>query len=349
MASAQILASPTVYIERVPDKGIQPRLVSDPDGGVHLLYFKKTEGRKNSGDLFYRKLLLPGKWSTALRVSQTFTHNDAIGKASMAIDADKRLHIVWFVSNPPGYWYSRSTEKGFEPPRSLVTDNLNGVEAEATIAVRNNLVTINWHAGDLRAESKRQVYSIDSSNGGASFAREIAISDPGLGACACCGVASIYQEDGKLNIAYRSAINDTGRHMQLLSGSVSSANWQTSTLSEWKLNTCPVSSNAIKDNWLVFETRGRIYKTSFSGSPVRVSSHDGERQKHPAIAINSAAQQLVIWGESPGYFNGGALKVAIFDSQNQIMETPDTAGMLIPDYSVAAATALEGGEFLVLY
>ena len=120
-------------------------------------------------------------------------------------------------------------------------------------------------------------------------------------------------------------------------------------LSEWKLNTCPVSSNAIKDNWLVFETRGRIYKTSFSGSPIRVSSHDGERQKHPAIAINSSAQQLVTWGESPGYFNGGALKVAIFDSQNQIIETPDTTGMLIPDYSVAAAAALQGGNFLVLY
>lgn len=353
LASLQILASPTVHIERVPDGGIQPRLVSDAAGGVHLLYFKKVDGdqRKNSGNLFYRKLLQPGKWSGAQQVSPTFTHNDAIGKASMAVDAEKRRHIVWFVSNPPGYWYSRSTENNFEPPRSLVIDNLNGTEAEASIATHKHLVTINWHAGDLRAESRRQVYSIESVNGGASFAREIAISEPALGACACCGLASSYQENGRLNIGYRSAINDTGRHMQLLSSSIALRDWQTNTLSEWSLNTCPVSSNAIKDHWLVFETRGRIYRSDFStvGSPVGVSSHDGERQKHPAIAINSSGQQLITWGEGRGYFTGGELHIALFDAKERLMETPDTSGMIIPDYSVAAAIALESGAFLILY
>lgn len=353
LASTQIFASPTVHIERVPDNGIQPRLIADADGGVHLLYFKKADSdqRKNSGNLFYRKFLAPGKWTKALRVSQAFNHNDAIGKASMAVDAQKRRHIVWFVSNPPGYWYSRSRDNSFELPRSLVTDNLDGTEAEASIAVHENLVTINWHAGDLRAESRRQVYSITSNNSGTSFAREIAISDPTLGACACCGLVSSYQENGRLNIAYRSAVNDTGRHMQLLSSSMALPDWQTNTLSEWSLNTCPVSSNAILDHWLVFETRGRIYKTDFStvGNPVGVNTHDGERQKHPAIAINSATQKLITWSEGDGYFNGGELHIALFDAQDRVMETPEPSGMMIPDYSVAAAIALENDAFLVLY
>jgi hypothetical protein len=353
LVSTQIPASPLVYIERVPDGGIQPRLVSDAEGGVHLLYFKKTgTGRRDiSGNLVYRRLLSPGKWSPATVVSATFVHNDATGRASMAIDEDNRLHIVWFVLNPTGYWYTRSTSTGFEPPVSLVTENLEGVEAQASIAVHEDLVTINWHAGDLRAESRRQIYSIDSDNGGDSFDREIAISDPALGACACCGLTSSYRPDGKLDIAYRSAINDTGRHMQLLSGSGASASWRTNTLSEWQLNTCPLSTNDMKDPWLVFETRNRIYRTNFSieASPLRVSNHEGEREKHPAIAVNSSAQQLIAWGEGSGYFEGGALHVAMYDAQNRLMETPDTTGLLIPNFSNAAALALADGNFLLVY
>jgi hypothetical protein len=268
----------------------------------------------------------------------------------MAIDEFKRLHIVWLVADPPQYLYTRSSEGGtFEQPRSLKIEHLDGIEAAASIATHANQVAVTWHAGTLEAESSRQVYSLDSSDGGASFTREAAISDPGLGACACCGLASTYKPDGRLSIAYRSAIQDTGRHMQLLSGSLESTKWQTKTLSEWHSSTCPVSSSAMHDNWLVFETRGKLYRSDSKHRPMRVSSNSEDRQKHPAIAINSSGQQLIAWGEGPGYFSGGALEIALFDAQFQIMETASTSGMVIPEFSAAAVVTIKDVGFLVMY
>ena len=354
-----ILASPSIRIERVPDSGIQPRLLNDPDGGVHLLYFQRvkttTSGtrRRSAGELYYRKMKSDGQWSIAIQVSPTIQHNDAIGKAAFSIDEQKRIHVVWFTSNPLGYWYSRSDQNvsSFDVARNMVVENLIGVEAEASIATFQDRVTISWHAGDMRQESKRQVYSITSTDNGSSFGREIAVSAAALGACACCSLATKYQSNGNYLLAYRSAVDNTGRHMQLLVASDGPDNSQTITVSKWQLNTCPVSSNDMKGKWLVFETEGKIekYNLSEGGKAMQLSDTDGERQKHPAIAVNDSNYYLISWGEGAGYFTGGKLKLALFDSNNKTHSTPDTGGFRIPYYSVAAVAATGNGNFIVLY
>lgn len=339
-----------VHLQHVPDNGIQPVLSSDSEGNVHLIYYLAKPGDR-VGDLYYRRLEGNGSWTGAVRISRTaYRHPDAIGKAAFAIGADGRVHVTWFTADPAQYLYTRTDPGGtsFEPPRSVVSDHIDGVEAGAAIAVDNDRVTIAWHAGDMTHEESRRVYAISSADGGKFFGKELAISDPALGACACCSLATGFSPEGTLVLAYRSAIDGNGRHMQVM------RNGDTETISEWQLDTCPVSSNAITGGWLAFETRGRILEWPMSaGAAARVvkDAAGAIRQKHPAIAVNLSGERLIVWGNAPGYIKGGRLDMTLVDnSGNPLPFSLDSPGPAeIPDYSVAAAAALPDGDFLVLY
>ena len=338
---------PRWHIERVPDSGIQPRLVADAAGKVHLLYFQFVNRETRRGHYVHRSRHGNGDWSDPVRVFDVpLSHNDAIGKASLAVDDRGRVHVIWFPGD--SYYYARSTEDGsaFESPRKLVTDNANGIEAEAAIAVKDNEITIAWHAGDMADEASRQVYVVRSIDGGDHFGAETAISDASLGACACCTLATGYDRSGEFVYAYRSAINGTGRHLQLVRGT------STQSVGDWTVDTCPVSSNTIKRDWLVFETQGVVMSTSVnSPAPRPVTTSDGDlRQKHPDIAINSKGERLVVWGEANGYVKGGQLRAQFLgetDSHQRMQ--PDTGDMTIPDFSIAATAALADDSFLILY
>ncbi len=353
MVSMQICAEPTVYVERVPDSGLQPRMTNDREGGVHLVYFRPDGSNplgRTTGALHYRTRVPHGSWSASRRISDTFTHGDPIGKAAIAVDADKQLHVVWLTTNPLGYWYSRSLTdgSGFEQPRPIVTEHLRGVEAEASIAVAATTVSIVWHAGRLSDESRRRVLRVTSTDGGTSFGDEIVVSKPSLGACGCCGLASTFASDGSFVIAYRSAIDNTGRHMQLLSNR-GGDKWATRSVGDWNVGTCPVSSNTISDNWLVFETAGKIQRLDVRAPSVVEGLTDAEtRQKHPDFAVGAGGNQLIVWGEAPGYYSGGTLTMALIDNANRRLDVEHDPGRMIPDFSVAAVSSL-GEDFLVLY
>jgi hypothetical protein len=349
---SEIDAAPGLSLERVPDHGIQPSLFTDNTGLMHLVYFKPVDssGRGPAlGNLYYRYRVSNERWSEAEVVSGLFRHGDAVRKASVAAGDTGSIHVVWLrTDEAPEYYYSRRIDSGFETPRSVVKNNLSGVETEASISVLGNQVSIVWHAGSMLRESSRQVFRVFSVDNGVTFGDEIAISDQSLGACACCGLASSLRNDEFL-VAYRSAVNDSGRHMQLLK---SSGGWRTQTVSEWSLTTCPVSSNSLAGDWLVFETRGALFKFDVrkDAPSIQVSPKgDAGRQKHPSIAIGDQGEQLITWGEGPGYFDGGILNLQLQSVEGTLLPTLDTSGMEIPKYSVAAAGYTPKSGFVVLY
>ena len=90
-----VVARAEVFVTSTPDGGLQPRLVTAADGGVHLLYFKKRLSAPSAreGNLYYREYLreerrfgLPVKVSSTAFNLQTF----AIARASMAFDGEGR-------------------------------------------------------------------------------------------------------------------------------------------------------------------------------------------------------------------------------------------------------------------
>lgn len=347
-----ITADKKVRVERVPDDGIQPQLMRDDADGIHLVYFKKhdTQGKKRTGDLYYRQRNRPsGTWSPAIRVSSTsFNHLGPVSKASASMDSQGRVHVVWFIPGSGGYRYSRSNlaRSSFEAERSPVTEFTEGLDAEASIATHDSTVTITWHAGSLMDEASRSVYTLSSTDYGETFGASLQASDPMLGACACCSLASQYNENGLLQIAFRSAINNDGRHMQYLSG----PNNKARTVGDWTINACPVSSNRLKANWLAFEKQGRLWTVDVSNQepahPVRGSK---VRQKHPSLAINSLGQRLLVWGEAPGYFDGGSMQMQLYAKQGGELDTPDHSSKNIGEYNVTATIADADDSFLVLY
>ena len=204
-----------------------------------------------------------------------------------------------------------------------------------------------------------------SSDAGISFGEELQTGDPALGACACCSLTTAYDNAGKQLLAYRSAIDNGGRHMQLLtvpSEGQPGVYRDLHPLHQWELYACPVTTNELlkeqdHGNWLVFENHARIIMDFLPhesadiepDAPLLVGDPLTEtRQKNPAIAINSQREKLVVWGEAISYTRGGALNLQVFDADTVVVEVVKPE-LNIPDFSFPAAAVLNDDSFLVLY
>ncbi len=359
-----------VVIQPTPDEGLQPRMVQAEDGSVHLLYFKKRLNRPaaREGNLFYRQYLPEsGRFGAPVRVSsQAFNlQSVSISRAALAIGGDGRVHVMWYRPREGEYHYSRSNPERtvFEPLRSLVTEFTDGLDAGGDVAAYGDQVAIVWGAGDLSREDERSMFARFSQDGGESFGAEKMIANPDLGACACCSMAIDYLSQSELVVAYRSAIDGIGRHMQVLrvngvDGELSGASYEAvHELQQWEATFCPLSTNDIgfdsgKDAWLVFETENRIVKMNLE-NPESIAlvaePYTETRQKNPAIAFDADGNYLITWGEAISHNRGGRLNLRVFDANGIEQSFRLEEEIQMQNFTFPAAAALPDGSFLVLY
>ena len=369
-----VVARGEVFVTSIPDGGLQPRLVTAADGGVHLLYFKKRLRAPSAreGNLYYREYLreerrfgLPIKVSSTAFNLQTF----AIARASMAIDGEGRAHVIWYLPRENRYLYARSDVQRlqFEEQRSLVSAYIEGVDAAADVAAEGNQVAIVWGAGALSAEQERTVYARFSDDGGESFGAEQRVGNKDLGACACCSLAAEFDPQGRLSIAYRSAIDGVGRHMQWLTLHAETPSLATANealrgdysplqpLQEWEMSSCPLSTNdfALDTNgepWVAFETAARIIRLKANGTAAAVQEPATQtRQKNPSIAVAANGDVLTAWGEAISHSKGGALRAQLEDANGVIIEWELGTEITLPNFSFPAAAAIGGNDFLLLW
>lgn len=360
---------PEVEWQRVPDNGVHPRIITDVQGITHLLYFRADAPDADffSGNLYYRQLDQATQgWKEPVKVSsEPFDFKDPIYRAGFAVDGEGRVHVVWLMDRPATYFYARSdtNRTAFESQRQIVDTNMEGIDAGADIATFDNKVAIVWAAGDLRNEDERNVYVRQSMDFGETFGDEIALGDRSLGACACCGLTANYDRTGNIVVAYRSAINGTGRHMQVLTANVSSGDIVDSSYlpvddaRSWDLAACPVTTNDIVadyegNSWLIFENQSRITKINLAADDLSeyVSEQPVQtREKHPSMAFNSGGDQLIAWGEGAGFFSGGALRWTLFNNQGVRVSSSTLENVEITDRSSPAVLAKSDGNFLILY
>ena len=360
---------PTIEVQRVPENGIQPRIVLDEWGDTHLLYFRAEfpDSGAYLGHLYYTRYDNQRRaWQPSARVSaEPFNYKDQIYRANFTVGGEGRIHVVWFVDRPERFLYTRSDiNKGnFETPRLISGAYLDGIDANADIASYNNRVALVWASGDLMREDQRSVFMLQSQDNGGSFGDPVMIADSALGACACCALSAEFNQAGELLVAYRSAVNNTGRHMQQLiinqnaQGDVQSFYQPVHALSEWEIASCPVSTNDMAREvsgayWLVYETENQLVKQNLSANsvPQRVSAQaSSAREKHPAMAFNADGYQLIAWGEGGGFFSGGSLRLALFDAEGKPADLPAMDDTDIPDRSSVAVMMKPDGNFLVVY
>jgi hypothetical protein len=77
IAACCVVAAPRVSLERTPDEGIQPQVVVDGKGTIHLLYYK---GDAKAGNLFYTRRQNE-TWRKTLRVRSDRTFLDKMTRA----------------------------------------------------------------------------------------------------------------------------------------------------------------------------------------------------------------------------------------------------------------------------
>lgn len=362
---------------RVPNGGIQPQVVVDSGGTVHLLYFS---GEPKGGDLFYARSADGGAtFSSPIRVNSEPRSAIALGSirgGQMAIGKKGRVHVAWNGSNeaaPKGpvnpetkrasspMLYSRMNDAktGFEPQRNLMTRSTD-LDGGGTVAAdQQGRVWVAWHghpvAGGAPGEPGRSVYLAASADEGKSFGAETPAWNEPTGACGCCGMKMFAARSGALDALYRAAIESIHRDMYLISSHDGGHTFQGRSLQRWDINACPMSSEDIVDGsrgtLAAWETAGQVYWSAIDdkngGHPAEPPGAPKNR-KHPRLAENSRGETMLVWTEGTGFSRGGSLAWQIFDANGRPADEHGlTAG--IPASSFAAVFARPDGGFTILY
>ena len=366
--AAHLLSAATVTLQRVPESGVQPQVVTDAKGAVHLVYLK---GEPRGSDVQYARLE-PGaaRFTPPIRVNSEPNSAMAIGTirgAQLALGRNGRVHIAWngAAQPKPGAHhgegmlnYSRLDDAGksFEPQRNLIgtTVHLDGGASVAADALGNTYVV--WHASPAvtsSGEKNRRVYVAKSADDGKTFAAGLPINVDTTGVCGCCSLKAATDSAGELQILFRAATSGLDRDMWLIGAQ--GKNFSSKKIHPLRLGTCPMSSADIhrtaKETYYAWETARQIHwaKRDAQGRALSAPSvvpGNGER-KHPALATNAKGELLVVWAENTGWQRGGKLAWQQYDAAGKPTARGDAPGVPVWSFPVAYANA--EGNFVVLH
>ena len=246
---------------RVPNRGIQPQVVVDAKGVVHLLYFK---GDPAGGDIFYVRSEDGVSFNKhPLRVNSQPGSAIAIGNirgAHLALGKNGRVHVAWNGSQKAlpkaagtatPMLYTRLTDAGtaFEPQRNLIQSAviLDGGGSVAADGAGN--VYVFWHAPQpgTKGEGNRRMWVAASTDEGKTFAAERAAFAEPTGACGCCGTRAFADSKGTVYALYRGAKAVVNRDMYLLTSRDQGKSFGGTNLHPWSINLCPMSSEAFAE------------------------------------------------------------------------------------------------------
>jgi len=359
---------PQVGLLRTPQDGFQPQTVLDRDGALHMIYFK---GDASAGDIEYVRRAADGKdFSQPIRVNSEPESAVAIGTVrgpQIAIGRNGRVYVIWFGSrahgSPPDtipVFFSRmnNSDKAFEPQRNLMQYARGGDGGISIAADARGTVYAVWHAmGAEPGEGHRRVYLARSTDDGKTFAREVPISPPALGACGCCGMRAFADQRGTLFILYRAAAENVHRDMTLLISTDQGVTFHDTTVGPWELNACPMSTAYLSEGdkrvLAAWETAGQVYVDSVEPVSLKVTAPiaapgESNNRKHPAVAANVHGQVLMVWTEGTGWSRGGSLAWQLFDNAgNPVTAEGHAPG--VPVWGLPSVFADRKGNFTIVY
>lgn len=366
--ATNLLSAAPITLQRVPEGGLQPQVVTDAKGVVHMVYLK---GEPRGSDVHYARLE-PGaaRFSAPLRVNSEPKSAMAIGTirgAQLALGRNGRVHVVWngeAQPNPGKHHgegtlnYSRLDDAGkaFEPQRNLLggTVHLDGGASVAADTLGNTYLV--WHASPSLAssgEKNRRVYVAKSADDGKTFAAGLPVNVDTTGVCGCCSLKAATDHTGALQILFRSATGGLDRDMWLIG--TQGKDFSSKKIHPLRLGTCPMSSADIhrtaKETYYAWETARQIHwaRQDDQGRVLSAPSSvpgNGER-KHPSLATNAKGELLVAWAENTGWQRGGKLAWQQYDAAGKPTARGDAPG--VPVWSFPATYATADGNFVILH
>ena len=358
---------------RTPDHGLQPQAVVDSSGGVHLIYFK---GEPGGGDIFYVKRRAgDSDFSAPIRVNSR--QNSAVATGTirgghLAIGKNNRPHVSWngssvvaeeisgepYPRHPMLYARMNDALTSFEPERNLMT-RTSGLDGGGSVAADSlGNVYVAWHGSapdNKHHEFGRALFVTRSKDEGQTFKPERKANSEPTGACGCCGMRAFTDSQDNLYMLYRTAGKES-RDMALLRSSDHGQSFELRTTSQWKIQTCPMSSSSFAEG-----NQGIILGTEKGGKPClsvinpatmkvsAIAKDFFQRQgKHPAVAGNSDGEVLLAWAEGAGWAKGGSLRWQVFDAKgNQTIGNVES--QKIPVWSLPAVVSTSEDTFLIVY
>jgi hypothetical protein len=357
----------TVTFLRTPDKGIQPQVVVDAKGVVHMIYFR---GDPRHGDIYYVRSEDGGaKFSRSVQVNSEAGSAIAVGNirgAHLAVGKNGRVHVAWNASgNKPGgedgMLYARLNDKGtaFEPQRNVI-QAAKGLDGGGSVAADDagNIYVV-WHAPDpgQKGEDNRRVWVARSTDDGKTFAHEKAAYDKPTGACGCCGLRAFADRKGAVYVLYRSATDHSNRDTYLLVSRDKGASFEGDKVDPWVVQTCPMSSFAFAERdagvLAAWETKGQVYFAGIdtaTGKRSALAEAPGRARdrKHPVMAADKHGQTILVWTEGMGWERGGAVAWQVFDKDGKpTAEKGRSDG--VPTWSLVAVFARPDGGFAIVY
>jgi hypothetical protein len=359
-----------VTVLRVPQGGIQPQVVADAAGTIHLIYFR---GDPRQGDLFYARSRDGATFSEPIPINSQPGSAIAIGNirgAHLAVGKNGRVHVAWMGADKAGprapggaspMLYTRLNDAGtaFEPQRNLIHSAV-GLDGGASLgADSDGNVYVAWHAPPpgVQGEENRRVWLTRSTDDGRTFAPEAAASPAGTGACGCCGMRAFCDRAGNVYVLYRAATEKVDRDSYLLVSRDRGVSFQAENLSRWKINACPMSSYTLAEGGRTvlagWETDGQVSFVRLDpasgrhGDPVSAPG-PGRGRKHPVVVVNGQSESILAWTEGMGWNRGGSLAWQVFDKDGRPTTVKGTAPG-VPVWSLVAVYSRPDGGFVVLY
>ena len=356
-----------VTVVRLQAGGIQPQVAVDRKGVAHVVYFA---GEPANGDLHYASLNDAGGFSAPIRItaSRSAIATGTVRGAQLAIGRNGTVHVVWNGSSeatrkgpngatPMLYSRLRPGQRVFDAPRNLI-QFATGLDGGGAIAADDGgRVAVAWHAGgpESRGEGDRRVWMTTSTNDGATFSREVAVSEAVTGACGCCGMDALIDRSSSIFLLYRSARDVVHRDSYLLRSS-DGRQFSSTRLQEWTIGACPMSTFSLAEGphgvFAAWETNGqvqfrRVDDAGPATAPIEPPGSTGKR-RHPSLAINGRGEILLAWSEGTAWQKGGAVAWQVFDTNGRATaEKGQSPG--VPVWGLTAAYARRDGGFTIVY
>jgi hypothetical protein len=353
-----------VEVVATPNGGIQPEAVIDPAGTIHLVYFK---GEPAAGDLFYvRRRARDTGFSAPIRVNGeagTAIATGSVRGGQIALGRNGWIHVAWNGSKPVDrdgvkltpMWYARLSPAGsaFEPQRAIGTQTKYLDGGGSVAAGADGRVHVVWHAaGAEEGEAHRRIYVATSTDDGRRFAPERAFATD-EGACGCCGVETLVDAKGRLQILYRSAGGMIHRDAMWMTIGPQGASAPV-RLQPWELPACPMTTFAMAaaPGGIVaaWETQQQIYSAVLDPDRRTLAGvapmPGGAVRKHPSVAINSGGDRLVAWTEGTAWARGGSVAWIVQNQKGEQTASAANAGA-VPVWSLVSAIARRDGTFVI--
>jgi hypothetical protein len=364
---AMVVHAADVTVVRLPAGGLQPQVMVDAQGTVHVVYLT---GEPAASDVMYvTRAAGSTQWSKPLSVNSQSKSAIAMGTvrgAHLALGREGRVHVAWLGSAkaqprpadgsmPLLYARLDPGAMAFTPQRNLV-GKASGLDGGGSIAADvSGQVHVAWHAmAGAKDEDGRRVFIATSTDDGTTFAPEQPAQDQPTGACGCCGL-SIASAEGRVAILYRAADDNRQRDAILLTTS-DRKRWTGIDLQPWPLDSCPMSTAALvpfdQGGWLAaWQTGPQVFWSEITakGKKSREIAAPGEPKgrKHPALAVQRDGRVLFAWSEGTGWNKGGSIRWQVFDAKGKPLGEPGQADSLLA-WSLPAV-AVWGDGFALIY